>query len=416
MQIVRSSTGPLPGRSQWCAGLLQVTASWLTLGQRTRLGVSPMKRIANHRLLSAVVVSGVLALGTACSSLESPEEDTGRDLARSTVAAPEPTAPPLSQPSRDDDDANESAYATTEELVEYASESVVRVAILSGVGSGFIIDSDGYIVTNYHVVEAGLNDVTVTLADGARLPAVVVGIDPRADLAVLKIETSAELQALELADLDHVGVGQDVVAIGFALDLTGGSGPPSVTRGIVSAKNRPIQSSGILGAIQTDTAINHGNSGGPLVNYEGKVVGVNTSLAPDRTSSTGLAQNIGFAVGADTIAAVYAEIRETGEVRRAFLGIGSFAALRPSQAETLGLDRSQTGILVNDVSGGGPASVGGMLPSDVIVRVGDTDIQDESDLAVAMVVYDPGETVDVEVYRNGSRTELSVTLGAAANQ
>lgn len=373
-----------------------------------------MNVLSNPRLLAATALAGVLALGSACSSIESPAEDDDPGSGATTTAVG-PTPPTASQPTTEDSTARQ-AFDTTEDLVDYAGSAVVRVAIPTGVGSGFVIDSEGYIITNYHVVESGLNNVTVTLADGARLSAEVVGVDPRADLAVLKVNASGELPALELADLDDVGVGQDVVAIGFALDLTGGSGPPSVTRGIVSAKNRPIASSGILGAIQTDTAINHGNSGGPLVNYDGKVVGVNTSLAPDRTSTTGIAQNIGFAVGADTIGAVYDEILEKGEVLRAFLGIGNFAAIRPAEAESLGLDRSQTGILVNEVPSGGPASIGGMEPADVVVRVGDTEVHDESDLAVAMVVYDPGETVDVTVLRDGEETTFPVTLAAAANQ
>lgn len=374
-----------------------------------------MNSVLKRRLLAATALTGVLALGSACSSIESPQQDGNDGRADPTVATFEPTTAPDTQPATTAAPTG-NEFATTEALAEYAGNAVVRVAIPTGVGSGFIIDSDGYIITNYHVVENGLNNVTVTLADGARLSAQVVGVDPRADLAVLKINASGKLQALELADLDEVGVGQDVVAIGYALDLTGGSGPPSVTRGIVSAKNRPIRTSGILGAVQTDTAINHGNSGGPLVNYDGKVVGVNTSLAPDQASATGIAQNIGFAVGADTIGAVYDEILEKGEVLRAFLGIGNFAAIRPAEAESLGLDRSQNGILVNDVSAGGPASLGGMETGDVIVRVGDIDVQDESDLAVSMVVYDPNETVDVTVFRDGAETTFTVTLGAAANQ
>lgn len=374
-----------------------------------------MNSVLNRRLLAATALTGVLALGSACSSIESPQQDGNDGRADPTVASFEPTTAPGTQPATTAAPTG-NAFATTEDLAEYAGSAVVRVAIPTGVGSGFIIDSDGYIITNYHVVENGLNNVTVTLADGARLSAQVVGVDPRADLAVLKVNASGDLQALELADLDDVGVGQDVVAIGYALDLTGGSGPPSVTRGIVSAKNRPIRTSGILGAVQTDTAINHGNSGGPLVNYDGKVVGVNTSLAPDQASATGIAQNIGFAVGADTIGAVYDEILEKGEVLRAFLGIRNFAAIRPAEAESLGLDRSQNGILVNDVSAGGPASLGGMETGDVIIRVGDIDVHDESDLAVSMVVYDPGETVDVTVFRDGAEATFTVTLGAAANQ
>jgi S1-C subfamily serine protease len=273
-------------------------------------------------------------------------------------------------------------------------------------------------MTNNHVVESAPFSVEVTLADGSVFPAEVLGRDPRADLALLKIDAGRELPALELAELDGVSVGEDVIAIGFALDLSAGTGPPSVTRGIVSALNRAIPSSGILGAVQTDAAINHGNSGGPLIDYEGHVVGINTSLAPDGASG-GLAQNIGFAVGSDTIEAVYDEILELGFVDRALLGISAagdgFRAIRPAEATALGLPSETRGVFLGSqgVSANGPAAAAGMLDNDLIVRIGDYRIDDESDLAVAMVVYDPGDTVEVEVIRDGESLTLAVTLGSA---
>ena len=367
-------------------------------------------------LLSGIAAS-VLLLSAACS---------GRSQDPAATAAPdESTIPSTSSPTATNPPASTSTQATvafsTEELVEYASPSVVRVSLPNSVGSGVIIDGDGYIMTNNHVVESAPFSVEVTLADGSVYPAEVLGRDPQADLALLRINAGRDLPALELAELDGVNVGQDVIAIGFALDLASGSGPPSVTRGIVSALNRAIPSSGILGAVQTDAAINHGNSGGPLIDYQGRVVGINTSLAPDGTTG-GLAQNIGFAVGSDTILVVYEEILELGFVDRALLGISSagngFAAIRPAQALALGLSADTRGVYTGSggVSAGGPAAAAGMRNNDLIIRIGDYAIEDESDLAVAMVVYDPGDTVEVEVYREGSRLTLNVTLGASGAQ
>jgi S1-C subfamily serine protease len=308
---------------------------------------------------------------------------------------------------------------TVAELVEFAEPSIVRIETGGGVGSGFIVDEAGYIVTNNHVVQgaAGLASATVnvTLSDGTRLAGRVVGTDPRSDLALVKIE-GGPYRALPLGNLDDVQIGDDVVAIGYALDLSRGEGPSfSVTRGIVSQKNRAIsESAPILGAIQTDAAINHGNSGGPLLLLTGEVVGVNTALAPDPNSATGVAQGIGFAVGIDTVKAVWQQLRENGFVNRGLLGIQRFEALRPAQARDLGIPEDQGGVYLSSpdsVAPGGPASLAGIRSGDVIVRIADEDIDNEADLAVAMINHGPGETVDVEIYRGSERMTLSVTLG-----
>jgi S1-C subfamily serine protease len=366
-------------------------------------------------VLASILGAGLL-LGAACSSSNggltataTPVEDQAEATATSGTSN-NPTATNTST-------STAVTTMTTAELVEFAGPSVVRVSLPTGVGSGFIIDASGYIVTNNHVVESAPQAVQVTLADGSVYDALVVGRDPRADLAVLKIEPRAELAALALADIDATKVGEDVVAIGYALDLSNGSGPPSVTRGIVSALNREAAGSG-LGAIQTDAAINHGNSGGPLLNYKGEVLGVNTSLAPDPATG-GVAQNVGFAVGADTISAVYDEILAIGRVDRALLGIGGdgegagFSTVRPAEAEELGLPRDTTGVLVGvaGVNPAGPAAVAGMEGNDLIVRIGDYEVEDESDLAVAMIDYDPGDVVEVDVYRDGELLTLTLNLG-----
>lgn len=351
----------------------------------------------------------LLLIGSGCAPLD--VEDLGEAAPTETAPAQETPTPDTSASTRSVDPPE---GVSTAELVQIVQESVVRVAISSGVGSGFVADEDGYIVTNHHVIANGMNAVEVTLQDGSVHEAEVVGSDEASDMAVLRIDAGRLLQSLDIADLHDVQVGEDVVAIGFALDLTEGTGPPSVTRGIVSAKNRVIQTRNILGAVQTDAAINHGNSGGPLLNYAGEVVGVNTALAP--TQEGGIAQNIGFAVGSDTVRAVYEEIRAKGTVERAFLGIAGFSSIRSAEARALGIPGDTQGILLTDggISGGGPAAQAGLRGRDVIVQVGDHRVGDESDLAVAMIIHDPGETVNVEIYRDGDLQQVPVTLGSAS--
>uniref|UniRef100_UPI002ADE2FE6 S1C family serine protease n=1 Tax=Tepidiforma sp. TaxID=2682230 RepID=UPI002ADE2FE6 len=223
------------------------------------------------------------------------------------------------------------------------------------------------------------------------------------------------LKALEFANLDEVVVGQDVVAMGYALDLQGGeTGAFSVTRGIVSQKNRAINegsSAAIFGSIQTDAAINHGNSGGPLLNLFGQVVGVNTAIAPDPTTGE-QAPGIGFAVGSDLAKAIMEQLKANGRVNRGFLGIQGFEAVRPAVARQLGVPESAGGILVRAVVPGGPVAQAGLQANDVIVKVGSEEVHNESDLAVALVKHQAGQTVTVEYYRGGERRTAEVTLGS----
>jgi S1-C subfamily serine protease len=275
------------------------------------------------------------------------------------------------------------------------------------------VDSDGFILTNNHVVAVSggrtASAIRVTMSDGSVIPATVVGTDARSDLALLKVERTG-LQALSFADLDATLIGQDVVAIGYALDLQQGEGPSySVTRGIISQKNRVINEGGantIFGAVQTDAAINHGNSGGPLLNMFGEVVGINTALPPD-SSATG----IGFAVGSDVARAVIEEIRENGRVNRGFLGIGQFEALRPAKAKELNIPDGQGGLVVGNVTATSPAGSAGLRAGDVITRLGNEQIASETDLTVSLIKNSAGQRVTVEFYRDGSSQSIEVTLG-----
>ena len=363
----------------------------------------------SHQIAAGIVGLALIASVACSNSPSAPTASSETQGARSTetTAAAQTRSTPINQATNG---------LSTADLVKLAEPSVVRIQTTGGVGTGFIIDSDGYILTNNHVVQGATGrvaaNIRVTLSDGAEIAATVVGTDARSDLAVLKIEKTG-LKALGFADLDNVVIGQDVVAIGYALDLERGEGPSfSVTRGIVSQKNRAINEGGvsaIFGAIQTDAAINHGNSGGPLLNMYGEVVGINTALAPD--GSGGTASGIGFAVGSDVAKAVVEALRANGKVNRGFLGIGAFEALRPAKAKELNVPDGQTGLYVAEVGAANPAGQAGLKAGDVITKVGNTEVANEADLAVALIRQGAGQTVTVEYFRNGTRGSVQVTLG-----
>ena len=375
----------------------------------------------NQRLVpiaTGLAALGILFGGAACTS-RSEQPGSG--------AASEASTPTSASTSAATSSATQAPVQTTvskttelsvQDLVKLAEPSIVRIETGGGVGSGFIISEDGYLVTNNHVVlsrtGAVSRTVNVTLSDGSNVSGTVVGTDSRSDLALVKIE-GGPFKALKIGKLDEVQIGMDVVAIGYALDLKQGEGPSfSVTRGIVSQKNRAIsEASSIFGAVQTDAAINHGNSGGPLLNLKGEVIGVNTAIAPDTTTG-GTAAGIGFAVGADVIKAVTDELRANGVVSRGFLGIGSFEALRPARAKDLGLPSDTAGIYLKDassVSANGPAGLAGLRAGDVITTIDGAAVKDETGLALAMIRADAGRKVDVEFYRGGKKQTVSITLG-----
>ncbi len=362
-------------------------------------------------VLAAGLATLVLAGGAACS-----ENDHGGAAANGGSTGAAATATPTvarSQPA-----SLPAGQMTVAELVQFAEPAIVRIQTNTGVGSGFIVASDGYIVTNAHVVTGTTgrvaSTITVTLSDGSQYQARVVGVDTRADIALLKIEATG-LKALEFANLKEVAVGQDVVAMGYALDLQGGEGGAfSVTKGIISQKNRVINegtNAAIFGSVQTDAAINHGNSGGPLLDLTGKVVGVNTAIAPDPATGE-RAPGIGFAVGSDIVKAIVEQLKAQGRVNRGFLGIQGFEALRPAVARQLGVPEGEGGIVVRNVVPGGPVAQAGLQANDVIVKVGSVEVDNEADLAVALIKNQAGQKVKVEYYRDGKRQSAEVTLGS----
>lgn len=303
------------------------------------------------------------------------------------------------------------------DIVEQLAPSVVRVqtegATLDafgrvvpggGVGSGVIIDGDGHIVTNNHVVTVGAraaNSITVTLSDQRTAKATLVGRDEPTDLAVLKIE-SGGLRPAQFGSAGELKVGQDVVAIGFALDLRGG---PSVTRGVLSATGRSIQEQPytINDAIQTDASINPGNSGGPLVDALGRVIGINTAIVQG-------AQNIGFAISVGLVQPTVNALITSGKIERAFFGVSS-ADVTQSVANNFDLPVDH-GIVVTSVGQDSPAQRAGIRQDDVIVAIDGHDVNNNGDLLSVLARHAPGDTVEVELYRGNDQQRVSVALGA----
>ena len=302
------------------------------------------------------------------------------------------------------------------DLYNRVNPAVVSVYLQMGSGSGFVIDPDGYIVTNNHVVAEG-GPIVVGFSNGERLDAEVIGTDSQADIALLKVEATG-LTALPLGDSDALEVGQFVVAIGspFGLDNT-------MTTGIVSALSRslPADSTGLGGTytipdvIQTDAAINPGNSGGPLLNLAGEVIGVNTAIESATRSNSG----VGFAVPANVVKVVVTQLREGGEVRYPWLGIAG-GTLSPEMAEEMGLDRTTRGVIISEVTAGGPAEAAGLrggnletgLGGDVITGIDGLTITQFDDLLGYIVQRTTvGQTVQLTVLRDGQPQTLSLTLG-----
>jgi S1-C subfamily serine protease len=239
------------------------------------------------------------------------------------------------------------------------------------------------------------------MSDQRTLPATVVGHDQATDLAVIKID-APDLVPAPFADASTLQVGQEVVAIGFALDL---EGDPTVTRGVISAKNRVIEEQPftIPDAIQTDAGINSGNSGGPLVNAFGEIVGINTAIIRG-------AQNIGFSISVALVEPTVRELIDKGEIERAYLGIGS-ADVNPTIARNFNLPVEQ-GIVVTVVGAGTPADVAGLLENDVIVAVDGTTIENNGQLLAILAERRPGQTIGIEYYRGPEKRSTSATLSA----
>jgi serine protease Do len=266
-------------------------------------------------------------------------------------------------------------------------------------GSGFIIDANGTIVTNNHVVK-GAKTVTVTLDDGTQLPAKVVGTDQRTDIAVLKVDAHKPLPYIQLGNSANVKPGEWVVAMGNPFGLGG-----SVTAGIVSASGRDIGEGPYNQFIQIDAPINQGNSGGPLFTQDGKVIGMNTAILSPSGGSIG----IGFAIPSDMIRTVTAQLEKNGKVTRGYIGVEA-QQVTDTMAKAMHLSEN-SGALIAGVQSDTPASRAGLEPGDVITAVNDQTVKNPRDLAVDVAAVKPGDEARLEVLRSGEKKTVSVKVG-----
>jgi len=271
-----------------------------------------------------------------------------------------------------------------------------------GLGSGVIVSADGYVLTNNHVVE-NADELTVELADGRKFPAKVVGADPKTDIAVVKIDATG-LQAVTFADSDKIRVGDVVFAVGNPLGVG-----ETVTMGIVSAKSRNVHIlddvAGYEDFIQTDAAINMGNSGGALLDAKGRLIGINSAIVSPSRGNIG----IGFAVPVDLAASVMKSLIETGTVARGFLGVGAIP-ITSDVAEQVGLPRDAKGVIVTETVADSPAERAGIKRRDVILRVNGKPIENHDELRLTISQLAPGSKVSLDISRDGKPMTVDVTL------
>jgi serine protease Do len=269
---------------------------------------------------------------------------------------------------------------------------------VQSLGSGFVVDPTGIIVTNSHVIEDA-DEITANFSDGTRLIAEVVGRDPKTDLAVLRVTPSKPLRALRFGDSQTLRVGDWVMAIGNPFGLGG-----TVTVGILSARNRDINAGPYDDFLQTDAAINRGNSGGPLFNMDGDVVGINTAII----SPTGGSIGIGFAVPSEVAARVVDQLKEFGETRRGWLGV-LIQEVTDELAEGLGMDRPR-GALVSEVTPESPAAVAGIQVGDVVTEYDGRPVRERRDLPRMVAETAIGQKVQIKVLRKSVETTVEVTI------
>jgi S1-C subfamily serine protease len=388
--------------------------------------VQTAKRFFSTSFGSAVA-GGLVVLICGLALIEAGVVDTSDDSSASSGVV---TPAPLAQPASDSGDQNTSVHEIYERdaqgvafisaQVVQSSESVFGLPQQqqsTATGSGFLIDDEGHILTNAHVVE-GAKSVTVQLGDRDPQDAEIVGTDPSTDIALLKVDDTEGVNPLPLGDSTKVQVGDPVVAIGnpFGLDRT-------VTTGIVSALQRQIQAPNgfsISDVIQTDAAINPGNSGGPLIDGAGQVIGINSQIESQSGGNVG----IGFAVPIKTAVDVVSQLEDGGEVHRAYLGI-SGGDITPDVAQALNLPVDQ-GVLVEQVLNGGPAddagikgatgqaTIGGQtvpVGGDIITKVDGEEVTSMEDVISAVNAHQPGDELTLTVRRDGQEQDITVKLG-----
>jgi serine protease Do len=266
-------------------------------------------------------------------------------------------------------------------------------------GSGFVLTSDGYIVTNNHVIDKA-STIRVTLDDGTELPAKLIGADPKSDLAVVKIDSGKPLSTIGWGQSDTLRAGDPILAIGnpFGIGTT-------VTAGIVSARGRDLHSGPYDDFIQIDAPINHGNSGGPLVGVDGKVVGINTAIYSPNGGSVG----VGFAIPSDQAQTVVAKLMKDGSIEHGFIGV-QIQPVTTDVAEAIGLAKP-AGALVARVDDGTPAAKAGIRSGDVITALAGKTVATPRDLSRMVADLAPGEKEGLTVWRDGGDKDLSITIG-----
>lgn len=269
-------------------------------------------------------------------------------------------------------------------------------------GTGFIITADGFVVTNHHVIE-GAQKITVTMFGGTEYAAKLIGSDATNDVALLKLQNATGLKPVTLGSSTAMQVGDQVVAIGNAL----GELSSTLTVGYVSGIDRNIATDGsIINMIQTDAAINSGNSGGPLFNAKGQVIGITTAKYSGTTSSGASIEGISFAIPMDDVLDMLEDLMEVGYIRTAYLGV-MVRNMDPDVAAAYGLPM---GVYVNEVTAGSCAETAGVRAKDIIIGLGGYEVENMNDLGRALRAYEPGETVTLTVWRGGAEVILSVTL------
>lgn len=277
-------------------------------------------------------------------------------------------------------------------------------------GSGVILTQDGYVLTNNHVVD-GTNQITVIMADGSQVPAKLIGTDKYADLAVLKIDSQIQAVA-KFGNSDTLKPGESVIAIGSPL----GDFKNTVTVGVVSATGRTIDTGNgyqMEDLIQTDAAINHGNSGGPLVDLNGEVIGINTLIVRGTGFGGDVAEGLGFAIPSNTAQAVADQIIQKGYFARPYLGI-QWQPISPQIADAYGLP-VKWGAYISSINSNSPASQAGLKRGDIITKIGDITLDADHSYINSLFTYSPGETINLEVVRGLKTLEIQATLGETTN-
>ena len=349
---------------------------------------------------------------TTAAALGEPPPSAIQTQAQAAAPADAPEEPP---PAASAQSASADADIPAVEIVKTVAPSVARVTTElvgiaafggaplppRGAGTGIVLDEDGHILTNSHVIE-GAETISATLNDGETYDASVVGLDPATDLAVIKISADG-LAPAALGESANLLAGEDVIAIGYVMGLPGA---PSVSKGVVSAVGRHVNTAGnftLVDLIQTDAAINSGNSGGPLVNSRAEVVGVNTAIVRG-------VQGVGFAINIDGAKEVSAQLIANGFVRRGYVGVLP-VTLNPLSAAQLSLDEDMEGVLLRRVLPNTPAADAGLLQGDIILAMDDNALPNTGELSKFLMTRAPGEVVETDILRDGEEMALEITLG-----